>query len=65
MVQATEGGFEPKLAAMVQSLVAAAAPASVPYFYFVSRNDGSHVFSRTEAEHLENFNRCGGVITSP
>jgi UPF0755 protein len=36
------------------SLVAAAAPAPVPYLYFVSRNDGSHVFARTLAEHNRN-----------
>ena len=36
------------------SLEAAAQPAEVPYFYFVSRNDGSHVFSRTLAEHNRN-----------
>ncbi|MDP1568446.1 MAG: endolytic transglycosylase MltG [Vicinamibacterales bacterium] len=33
------------------SLVAALNPADVDYLYFVSRNDGSHVFSRTLAEH--------------
>jgi len=33
------------------SLHAAANPADVPYFYFVSRNDGSHVFSTTYEEH--------------
>jgi UPF0755 protein len=33
------------------SLQAAANPADVPYFYFVSRNDGSHVFSTTIEEH--------------
>jgi UPF0755 protein len=33
------------------SLEAAANPADVPYLYFVSRNDGSHVFSRTYEEH--------------
>jgi UPF0755 protein len=33
------------------SLHAAANPADVPYFYFVSRNDGSHVFSTTLDEH--------------
>ncbi len=36
------------------SLAAAASPADVPYLYFVSRNDGSHVFSRTLAEHNRN-----------
>ena len=36
------------------SLAAALAPAAVPYLYFVSRNDGSHVFSRTLAEHNAN-----------
>lgn len=34
-----------------ESLVAAANPADVPYVYFVSRNDGSHVFSTTLQEH--------------
>jgi UPF0755 protein len=33
------------------SLAAAASPADVPYLYFVSRNDGSHVFSTTLDEH--------------
>lgn len=35
----------------IASLRAAAAPAATEYFYFVSRNDGSHVFSRTLTEH--------------
>jgi UPF0755 protein len=38
------------------SLKAAADPANVPYLYFVSRNDGSHVFSQTYAEHERNVN---------
>jgi UPF0755 protein len=38
------------------SLHAAANPAEVPYFYFVSRNDGSHVFSTTLEEHNRNVN---------
>mgnify|MGYP006198814127 CR=1 FL=1 len=36
------------------SLEAAVNPADVPYLYFVSRNDGSHVFARTLAEHNRN-----------
>lgn len=33
------------------SIEAVLRPAEVEYLYFVSRNDGSHVFSRTLAEH--------------
>lgn len=36
------------------SLAAAARPADVPYFYFVSRNDGTHVFAESLAEHNRN-----------
>lgn len=36
------------------SLEAAANPADVDYLYFVSRNDGSHVFASTLAEHNKN-----------
>ena len=36
------------------SLEAAASPADVPYLYFVSRNDGSHVFAETLREHNRN-----------
>jgi UPF0755 protein len=36
------------------SLEAALTPADVPYIYFVSRNDGSHVFARTLADHNAN-----------
>ncbi|HUP41963.1 MAG TPA: endolytic transglycosylase MltG [Thermoanaerobaculia bacterium] len=39
------------------SLRAAADPADVPYLYFVSRNDGSHVFAETLAEHNDNVHR--------
>jgi UPF0755 protein len=39
------------------SLRAAAAPAAVPYLYFVSRNDGSHVFASTLREHNRNVAR--------
>jgi UPF0755 protein len=34
-----------------ESLQAALYPASDDYFYFVSKNDGSHIFSRTLREH--------------
>jgi UPF0755 protein len=36
------------------SIEAASLPADVPYVYFVSRNDGSHVFSETLDEHNRN-----------
>jgi UPF0755 protein len=36
------------------SLQAAAAPADVPYLYFVSKNDGSHAFATTLDEHNRN-----------
>jgi UPF0755 protein len=36
------------------SLEAAVRPAEVPYLYFVSRNDGSHVFATTLVEHNRN-----------
>jgi peptidoglycan lytic transglycosylase G len=36
------------------SIEAAASPSDVPYLYFVSRNDGSHVFSATLDEHNRN-----------
>lgn len=36
------------------SLRAAAFPAQTDYLYFVSRNDGSHVFARTLEEHNRN-----------
>ncbi len=39
------------------SLRAAALPADVPYLYFVSRNDGTHVFAETLAEHNRNVAR--------
>lgn len=39
------------------SLKAAAAPADVSYLYFVSRNDGTHVFADSLAEHNRNVYR--------
>ncbi|QFU22457.1 endolytic transglycosylase MltG [Shewanella eurypsychrophilus] len=39
------------------SLIAAAQPADVHYLYFVSKNDGSHVFSKTLTEHNRAVNK--------
>ena len=39
------------------SLAAAARPAAVSHLYFVGRNDGSHVFADTLAEHNRNVER--------
>jgi UPF0755 protein len=36
------------------ALEAVANPADSDYLYFVSRNDGSHVFARTYEEHNRN-----------
>lgn len=36
------------------SLEAALSPSDVPYLYFVSRNDGTHVFAETLTEHNAN-----------
>jgi UPF0755 protein len=47
-------------------------PDRTPYLYFVSKNDGTHYFSRTVAEHEAAVNRYqrglkggAGVATSP
>jgi len=40
-----------------ESLVAALWPADVSYLFFVARPDGSHVFTRTEREHINAKNR--------
>jgi UPF0755 protein len=47
----------PIASAGLASLLAAATPADVPYLYFVSRNDGSHVFTSTLAEHNREVDR--------
>ena len=39
------------------SLQAAAAPTETTHLYFVSRNDGTHVFADTLAEHNRNVNK--------
>ena len=47
----------PIAAPSLAAIQAAANPADVDYFYFVSRNDGSHVFSRTLQEHNRAVNK--------
>lgn len=47
----------PIAAPSLASLQAAANPAKVSYLYFVSRNDGSHVFSNTLKEHNRAVNK--------
>jgi len=45
------------------SIKAAAQPADTDYFFFLAdctKNDGSHLFAETEAEHFANYERCGG-----
>ncbi|HOU11791.1 MAG TPA: endolytic transglycosylase MltG [Anaerolineae bacterium] len=52
----------------LRSIQAAANPAETEYYFFMVdcvKNDGSHFFARTEAEHLVNFEACGGVISTP
>ncbi len=41
----------------VASIIAAAAPAETRDLYFVSRNDGTHVFAETLADHNRNVTR--------
>lgn len=41
----------------LESLRAAAAPAETEFLYFVSRNDGSHVFARNLVEHNRNVEK--------
>ncbi|UCE84900.1 MAG: endolytic transglycosylase MltG [Deltaproteobacteria bacterium] len=39
------------------SLRAVVSPADTDYLFFVSRNDGTHIFSRSYREHVNNVNR--------
>jgi len=41
----------------IASLRAVVEPAQTQYLYFVSRNDGTHIFSRSYAEHVNAVNR--------
>jgi UPF0755 protein len=52
----------------LRSIQAAANPEETDYYFFMvdcTKNDGSHFFAQTETEHLQNFEACGGVISSP
>ncbi len=52
----------------LRAIHASAFPAETDYYFFMvdcTANDGSHFFSRNEAEHMANFERCGGVIMTP
>lgn len=52
----------------IASIRAAAFPETTAYYFFMAdctKNDGSHVFAHNEAEHLENFTRCGGELPAP
>lgn len=52
----------------IEAIAAAARPAETSFYFFMvdcTQEDGSHLFAMTEDEHMANFNRCGGVITSP
>jgi UPF0755 protein len=55
----TRSGLPPGPIASVsmESLRAVVEPADVPYLYFVSRNDGTHHFSSTLAEHARAVDR--------
>jgi UPF0755 protein len=55
----TRGGLPPGpiASAGIESIRAVLDPADVPYLYFVSRNDGTHVFSTTLKEHNVAVNR--------
>lgn len=49
------------------AIQAAAFPAETPYYFFMvdcNKNDGSHLFAETEAEHLAHFEMCGGAYTT-
>lgn len=53
----------PICSAGLASLQAVAYPADTDYFFFLAdceKGDGSHLFAVTEAEHLINYQRCGG-----
>ena len=46
-----------------ESVLAVLNPAEVPYLYFVSKNNGTHIFSTTLAEHNRQVNRYQKKLT--
>jgi UPF0755 protein len=47
------------------SIQASAYPADTDFFFFLAdciKDDGSHLFAVTEAEHLSNYQMCGGEV---
>ena len=49
-----------------EALEAVLEPDATPYLFFVSKNDGTHQFSKTKAEHeaaVEKYQRHGGLGT--
>ncbi|MBN1875539.1 MAG: endolytic transglycosylase MltG [Anaerolineae bacterium] len=49
------------------AIKAVATPEETDYYFFMvdcTLNNGTHVFAHNEAEHLENYTRCGGVLPS-
>jgi UPF0755 protein len=47
------------------SIQASAYPADTDFFFFLAdctKDDGSHLFSVTETEHLRNYQMCGGGV---
>lgn len=41
----------------IESILAALRPAETPYFFFVARGDGGHLFAETFEEHRDNVDR--------
>jgi UPF0755 protein len=47
------------------SIRASAYPADTDYYFFLvdcTKSDGSHLFAKTEDEHLNNYQMCGGGV---
>ncbi len=48
----------------IKSIIAALYPANVPYLYFVSRRDGTHIFSKTLQEHNASITKIRNATIS-